>query len=249
MRKEEGKTGRIEKIKKIFQKNDKKNKIKNDNRGMTLVELLVAIAILTLIVFPTMQVFVAATKANSKARTELQATVTANSVLESAKAFSIYVYDKQCNTVYTAANAGTFSLMAGTTTDSFVSSAYGGTVGSVELDGGVVKNVYKRSTAFTESAESYAYAINGVKQTNNTYDVVIVFDKADYRDVEINTSGGTISKDEVESIYPKYNKVYDISIYVYRHESTPAYIGKNLSSNSGALVEITGSKFDSALRP
>ena len=85
----------------------------NDNKGFTFVELLCASVILALIVAPALQLFLFATKTNSKARTELQANVTATSVLESARSFSIYVYDAKCNATYDASNAKDFTLLAG----------------------------------------------------------------------------------------------------------------------------------------
>jgi prepilin-type N-terminal cleavage/methylation domain-containing protein len=81
----------------------------NAGKGFTLVELLAAIAILSLIVFPTMQAFVIATKYNSKARTELQATIVANAVLESARVNTIEKIYQECDGDY----SGSFDLIAG----------------------------------------------------------------------------------------------------------------------------------------
>ncbi|MGN0164975.1 MAG: prepilin-type N-terminal cleavage/methylation domain-containing protein [Lachnospiraceae bacterium] len=230
---------------------ERKSRQKKSDGGFTLVELLVAIVVLALVVVPTMTVFVTATKSNSKARTELQATITANSVLESAKAFSIYVFDVQCNTTYTSSNESQFTLIAGTASDSFVSSSYGGTVGTVEWDGDEVKAIFKRDAAnpFQERADKYAYAINGIKQSNSTYDAIIVFEAQPYQDVDIN--GTTYTEADVNSEYGTYNKEYKISVYVYKHNGTsPEYIGKDFSGDDhGALVVINGSKIDSAIRP
>lgn len=230
--------------------NRKRQKMKaGGNQGFTLVELLVAIVILSLVVVPTMTVFITATKSNSKARTELQATITANSVLESAKAFSLYIYDKQCNTIYSDGNADKFTLIAGTTTSSFVSSSYGGTVYTVVFDGTKVDSIKKRDATepFVERDSKYAYALNGIKQSQSTYDALIVFEEADYQDVEIN--GSTFTEGDVGTVYAEYNKEYTITIYVYKHSASPAYIGKDLAADSGALVVITGSKIDPARKP
>lgn len=240
----------VRKFRKDYIRRREKMKAKG-NQGFTLVELLVAIVILSLVVVPTMTVFITATKSNSKARTELQATITANSVLESAKAFSLYVFDQQCNTIYTSSNASKFALIAGTTTDSFVSSAYGGTVGTVVFDGTKVDSVEKRdsTTPFVERDSKYAYALNGIKQSSSTYDALIVFEEADYQDVEIN--GSTFTEGDVGTVYAEYNKEYTITIYVYKHNKTgnPEYIGKDLAVDDGALVVITGSKIDPARKP
>ncbi|MGN0164973.1 MAG: prepilin-type N-terminal cleavage/methylation domain-containing protein [Lachnospiraceae bacterium] len=229
----------------------------SSNKGFTLVELLVAIVVLSLVVVPTMSVFVAATKSNSKARTELQATITASSVMESAKAYSLYVFDKQCNTVYTDSNASDFTLLAGTTTESFVSSSYGGSAGVVTFEGTKVKSVSKRdsSVLFTERDSSYAFALNGIKQSNSVYDALIIYEEEPYRDVEvmgegIEGHGIEYSEGDVATDYTEYNKAYNITVYVYKHDAvSPEYIGKDLAVDSGALVELSGSKIDTAIRP
>ena len=43
-------------------------KLKNDDRGVTLVEIIVSIAILAIIVLPFLNAFVTATKTNVKAK-------------------------------------------------------------------------------------------------------------------------------------------------------------------------------------
>ena len=48
-------------------------KLKNDDRGVTLVEIIVSIAILAIIVLPFLNAFVTATKTNVKAKNEMNA--------------------------------------------------------------------------------------------------------------------------------------------------------------------------------
>ena len=50
-------------------------KLKNDDRGVTLVEIIVSIAILAIIVLPFLNAFVTATKTNVKAKNEMNATL------------------------------------------------------------------------------------------------------------------------------------------------------------------------------
>jgi prepilin-type N-terminal cleavage/methylation domain-containing protein len=221
----------------------------NSGKGFTLIELLVAIVILSLVVFPTMQVFITATKTNSKSRTELQATITANSVLESAKAFSIRVFHEQCN-----GNISSFGLLAGKTengaTKSFAES--GGSAGTLVLD---TDNTYKIVTGQTFVADTldvkseYSYAINGIVQSNNTYDAVVVLKEAEYQDVDLkSTADGTAStykETDVNGTYSNYNKKFDITVYVYKHASTPVYVGAS-SLDDNCLVKITGNKLDNA---
>lgn len=57
-------------------------KFKDDNRGITLVELIVSIAILAIIVLPFLNAFVTATKTNVKARNKMNATHLATNIME-----------------------------------------------------------------------------------------------------------------------------------------------------------------------
>lgn len=238
----------IFKIRHAFEKR-KKSINENSNKGFTLVELLVAIVILSLVIVPTLSVFVTATKANSKARVELQATITADSVLESAKSFSLYVYSVQCNKAYSSTNYDDFTLIAGSTTKSLME--LGGTCGQISFDESdaskcIVQAPTKGNT-FEPGQDRYAFAINGIKQSNSTYDALVVFEKAEYQAVSID--GSSYTESDVQSEYGSYNKEYAITVYVYKHEDTPAYVGKDLNGKMGALETITGSKMDSAKTP
>lgn len=238
-----------EKIKELYIK-QKKRCNENGNKGFSLVELLVAIVILSVVVVPTMTVFITATKSNSKSRIQLQGTITANSVLESAKSFSLYVYSNQCNKTYSSSNYGEFTLVAGSTTQSLM--ALGGTCGEVKLDttsqaGKSLVLAPSKGNNFTKEADQYIFAINGIQQSNSKYDALIVFEKNNYQEVSV--GGSTFSESNVEQAYNEYNKEYEITVYVYKHEDTPAYVGKDLNGDMDALITLTGSKLDSALEP
>ena len=67
----------------------KKTKNKLNNRGMTLVELIVAIAILAIALIPLMYAFVNVAKYSGKARQLQQATSISHTVMENCKAYSV----------------------------------------------------------------------------------------------------------------------------------------------------------------
>ncbi|MDD3138993.1 MAG: type II secretion system protein [Lachnospiraceae bacterium] len=73
---------------------------KCNNKGFTLVELLVAIAILAIIVGPLLHGFVTATKVNSKAKKQLEENTVAQNVMEELKAAKISDYVSANNFVY-----------------------------------------------------------------------------------------------------------------------------------------------------
>lgn len=239
----------------------------SSDKGFTLVELLVAIAILSIVVFPTMQVFITATKTNTRARTELQATITADSVLESAKSFSIYTFDNQCKKVYDS-NGTDFKLLAGKVVggseQKFTSAAYGGTVGVVifESDGKTVKEVKKNTSEAFKSIDKfltgetvrYAYAINGIKQSRQIFDAVVIFEHNDELKNDTTISGSVYNSSDANSVASSndavYNYEFKISVYVYKHAEVPEYVGKNLYDGaSDAIALINGSKLDSASQP
>ena len=60
-----------------------------NNKGFSLIELLIAIVILSIIVVPLLHSFVTAAKTNSKARNTMHATAVAENVLEEFEAYSI----------------------------------------------------------------------------------------------------------------------------------------------------------------
>lgn len=60
-----------------------------NNRGMTLVELLVAIVLLAIVVVPLLHTFVSSARANQKARERLRLTTAAQDIMEGLKADSI----------------------------------------------------------------------------------------------------------------------------------------------------------------
>jgi len=62
---------------------------RTDNRGMTLVELLVAIVLLAIVVVPLLHTFVSSANTNKKARERLRVTTAAQDIMEGLKADTI----------------------------------------------------------------------------------------------------------------------------------------------------------------
>ena len=72
-------------------------KLKNDDRGVTLVEIIVSIAILAIIVLPFLNSFVTATKTNVKAKNEMNATHLATNIMEGIEKNSMKTLAYQFN--------------------------------------------------------------------------------------------------------------------------------------------------------
>lgn len=66
-----------------------KNRSKQNNKGFTLLEILIAMAILAIIVVPLLHAFVTAATTNAKARRVMRATTAAQNTLEEIKASSV----------------------------------------------------------------------------------------------------------------------------------------------------------------
>lgn len=75
----------------------RKNNGKLNNRGLSLVELLVAVTILAVITVPMLHMFVTSGKINAKSRVTLRATFLAQDVLESLKAYHVEELQDQFN--------------------------------------------------------------------------------------------------------------------------------------------------------
>lgn len=74
-----------------------KDSQKLNNRGLSLVELLVAVTILAIITVPMLHMFVTSGKINAKSRVTLRATFLAQNVLESLKAYHVEELQDQFN--------------------------------------------------------------------------------------------------------------------------------------------------------
>jgi len=220
----------------VYEK-EKKVELLN-NKGFTLVELLVAIVILAMVMMPISRLFITAGGINSKARREQQANITANSVLESAKAFPLTEFYNQCK----ANNASSFTLIASKDNSQFSSAVF------TQYDN---TNTATLATSFAESNQTYAYRINGLLQNKSLYDAIVIFEKVPFKNVKIDNTN-YISETDVSGIFSDnklegvYYKQYAIRVYVYEHGADVSSEAFSKTSKGNALVMLTGSKLDSA---
>lgn len=77
------------KLNKTKQNKIKQNRKDSGNGGYTLVEIIVAVVILAIVVFPLLRSFVTVARVNAKARNEQEATMVAQNLMESIKASSM----------------------------------------------------------------------------------------------------------------------------------------------------------------
>lgn len=81
----------------------KRNSLKKDNKGMTLIEVIVAMGILAVVVTPTLRMFASSSGVNLRAKQRQRATIVGESVMESFKAYNMQSLCKQFTATPTAA--------------------------------------------------------------------------------------------------------------------------------------------------
>jgi prepilin-type N-terminal cleavage/methylation domain-containing protein len=124
----------------------------HNNKGFTLVELLVGITIMGIIVIPFLHAFITGSRANDKAKRMLRGTVLTENLLEEFKPYNydeiIEIFDKRdlVNTLNSLENADGFKEIVTSETD-----------------------IYKKT-----------YAIYGITEDNTKFDVQVTFDATGY---------------------------------------------------------------------
>ena len=211
---------------------------KRKHKGFSLVEVLVAAAILSLVVPPILSSFVAIARVNAKSRRKLSATTIANGVMESVKGFELSRVAKECD--YQSAGFYVIAGFTGTATEVDYNNPSGGTIGT--------KSVAVSGTEYTfngQASGNYAFTFKGVSMDGTTYDVLLKYTKNTTNtnaSVSVETtSGGTttiVTKTTSEILGPLKVRVltyYDVDIQVFQGGA---------GFNSKPLAHITGTKAD-----
>lgn len=194
----------------------KQNKSKN-NRGFTLVELLIAVVILAAVTIPFVANFVLTSKVNQKARNNLKTTNTIQSMMEEMSAVSSKDIIIQFDNVLV--NSSLDILPAGATVSNFG-----------ELDYLTGKNIVFDKGSTTASSQ-YGVFVSGnsvdVKQSSNniyyffaqnvkvgkdTYDMRFKLDGSTYVEPSPGATGNYYNSDFITSV-AGVNPIYD-SVYV-----------------------------------
>ncbi len=226
---------------------DKNKKLNISNGGFTLVEVLVAVAILAIALAPILTSFVGTARLNSTSRRKLTATTIAESLMESVKSYSLYDVAKQCTQF-----SGGFSLLAAD-----LESGTNGAGGAAELtyDGATIAlatvsdfSVAADGTFTTDVNGKYAFMITDIPMAGGKYDAIILYDMDVVRsnEVFVDAEGNIISVNTtLESLMIRPIRYYDVTIKVYKASSSATSSGKIAEHISESpLVQITGSKAD-----
>lgn len=196
------------------------HKGKLNNQGFTLIELIIAIIILGIVVTPFLHAFMTSTKLNVKSRTNSQATVIAQNVLEGLKT-ETYVMDGLGNYTnqtiphlesvmyqftYPQVGAGSprfsnFYILPKDTLDSTTE------VGTLESVPSITSTDMGVTYQFQENA-SYVYQMYllNVKQQGQAFDILVTLDGRDYTETAV--AGQTYNATDLVQI-PNIDTNYD----------------------------------------
>lgn len=144
--------------------------MKDDNKGMTLVELLAAIAILAVVTTPFLNSFLASARSNQKARNTLRATTVAQNLMEGIEGFSL---EEICTQINHEASKSKLYLPYGYEAHVELENDKG------ETSGKVVDGDYE----FLETpSHTYSFAIKGIEEDGIKYDARVWLDASQYRE-------------------------------------------------------------------
>ena len=117
-----------------------------DNRGLTLVELIVSITILAIMVLPLLTSFVQAAKTNAKAKNKLHATEAAQNIMEGLENVSLEEVVRQFNYPTDASGFDLFDLGSASTVElDYNGSAYSPLSSFSVPAGGLIRFLLQRA--------------------------------------------------------------------------------------------------------
>lgn len=155
---------------------------KSANAGFSLVELLIAVAILAIIVIPLLHMFITTTKINVKSRQTLRATTVAQDIMEGLKAYTIEEVVAQFEPP-----AGTSGTAYHYPTDGFY------IVNSSMIQGGVRDLTVDKA----DYEGVYYFGIENLKLQGSEYDALIRLDASTYgqdKDKTTDESGNPVTR-------------------------------------------------------
>lgn len=212
---------------------------KKRNSGFTLVEVLIAVAILAVISIPVLQSFVSVATVNSKSRRRLSATTIAENLMESCKGISLKEVAAQCGNLTPSVPITIVAgdLEAGTP---FSGSAQEVNFALTSTIGGANKTVtYSASNGYEFHAKSdgkYAFWVRKIQSGGASYDAIIKYELDVTR--SRGAAGGSVET-TLRAGGVNVMKFYKVTILVYRSASDLT------SLTAGApLAEIEGSVTD-----
>jgi prepilin-type N-terminal cleavage/methylation domain-containing protein len=172
-----------------------------DNKGFTLVEILVAVTILTLVVTPLLSAFVTSARVNAMAKTKHQATVVAENVFEGIKNFGIEEAKSECQSF----NASTFKIIAGSVGDG---------------------KVISQSVDSTTGAKNYEFLLSQVEVDDINFDIQIKIKQNISKTDAADASEAAASDAQLASFGLRKKSYYDVVVTVYKSSDTATSVAQ-----------------------
>ena len=214
---------------------------KNRNSGFTLVEVMIAVAILAIISIPVLQSFVSVAQVNSKSRRRLSATTIAENLMESCKGISLKEVAAQCDNLSPAVPitivAG--NLEAGT---AFAGSAQEVNFALTNTISGSNKTVsYDSTNGYVFHAKSdgkYAFWVRKIQSGGASYDAIIKYELDATR--SRGAAGGS-TETTLNAAGVNVMKFYKVTIMVYRSASdlTSLTTADPIASIEGSVTDYS----------
>lgn len=139
--------------------------MRKDNKGMTLVELLIAITILALITTPFLNSFIVSVRNNYKARNVLRATTVAQNLMEGIEAFSLEEICKQMNQDVSDSKL-------------YLPNRYAAHKDFSNANG---DKTFKDNQFVETASNTYCFGIQGMEEDGILYDARVLIDASGYR--------------------------------------------------------------------
>lgn len=195
-------------------------RMRKDNKGFTLVELMIAVVILAIIVTPFLHSFLTVTKINNKSRRLFRTTTVAENVMEGLSGLKIETIVKQFYDVdlneHGTVNPFIFSNIC--TQKGELVEAYGDATnpGHPSVDA---------SGRFEAQGDNVYYLyLDDVQEDNQTYDVRIKLDASVYRSTSANISSSVMYNDQSDKNPEGYAYNEDFLFNVDKMDKTRDYV-------------------------
>ena len=219
--------------------NMREDRKRTKNSGFTLVEVLIAVAILAVISIPLMQSFVSAARVNGEARRRLAANTIAETLMESCKSVSLTDVAQQIDAAQAGGGSASGHIYIITEPNGAV---FAGKAFELKSDLTGTTSSYSSSTGLADN-NNFAFLLTDITSGGGKYCALIQYDL----DTEGRNHGaeGNVG-DTLDDIGVKYMKYYKVKISVYRTTTNPtSFISIHAADlTRDVLANIEGSVTD-----
>ena len=202
---------------------------KKKNSGFTLVEVLIAVAILAVVTIPVIQSFVSVAQVNGKSRRRLSAMTVAESVMEACKSMSLTEFAAQCgyfgNVPFTIVSGQLSTTPGGSSISSFSGSAAELKQGSTEYvvvssnsekSAQPIATNSKQYKLVENTGKKYCFWISEIEMGGGKYDVIVTYTMNLTRKSTQTGTGVYDPYEDLSSAGLRTLRYYDVQIEVYR---------------------------------